>query len=73
MIEEAEAPQDENKIIAERRAKLDSLREQGDAFLMIFAVMPMRILHKHMGIRIRRHWSKRVYVFVLPDVLCYAA
>jgi len=32
MIEEAEAPQDENKIIAERRAKLDSLREQGDAF-----------------------------------------
>lgn len=32
MIEETEVPQDENKIIAERRAKLDSLREQGDAF-----------------------------------------
>ena len=32
MSNDQEQPQDEHKIIAERRAKLDSLREQGNAF-----------------------------------------
>jgi lysyl-tRNA synthetase class 2 len=30
--EQAANPQDENKLIAERRSKLDAMREQGPAF-----------------------------------------